>query len=175
LNGSQPLVNKEEARPTATESVHRTFNHHQKLITKYDKFKDYTLVLLDYDSSRIKLNSLFLQCFFGYEGKTISKPIEKVGLRIMSASDEEKFGNQPPELIVLADGERLRLGNMYRENIEFSQSGGIYEYLVNTIDANDFVRIAKSARVEVQIGSDELQLSGDYLEALRDLASRMNP
>ena len=178
---SSSAIQNQKPQPSVTPFPKRDFKHSAKITTHYDKFKDLTLVNLDYSKNLIKVDQhtyITLKAAFTYHGQNSADRTMFVLLYIGSLSKDWKFENNR-ELIVLADGQRLKLGEM-----EMDESKITDDYIIPNakkefghiaITTQEFFAIAGAQDVEMQAGLAEFTVSEDILEGFRDLASRMNP
>lgn len=156
----------------------RKFNHKVKIETSYDKFKDISSVETDYMKVfRGRQHYVSLAAGFRYTGFSLTTP-RYVILFIGSESKEWKYLN-PPDMLVIADGQRLNLGTMKRVDSDIRTFRGagtaLFEYLSLAIPYESYLQVVNSRTVEMQIGEAEFALKEEHHEALRDLASRMVP
>jgi TonB family protein len=118
---------------------------------------------------------------FSYVGSTLTKPPQNVLLIIRSESGEgilsglkEWMFLDVRDLTFLVDSKPLTIGKMQHEG-KVRDDAGVIENLSINIPTEAFLRIVNAKDVEMQVGIFEMKLSESHLEALRDLASRMNP
>jgi hypothetical protein len=139
-------------------------------VSEYDKFDNSTFVHTDYMSVG---KGLSVVAGFSYNGKQLSSSPEMTYFEVGSKSDDWRFDSYR-DLIILADGERIEVGKMMFADRDIR--GGIYhEYLSIPISTDDFLKMVNAHKVEIKVGAEEFGLKDSHLEALRDLASRMNP
>ena len=158
------------------------YKHDKKIESSYDKFKDQTTVSVKYLSPLPALSPVRLDIVaaFLYPGKTVTKP-SIVALWFQSSSKNWQFLQQR-QLLVIADGERIDLGEAERvdSKVNSSRAGryssgvSVSELVGKMVSLETFLKIAKAKSVEMRLGSVEFKLADDHLEALRDFASRMS-
>lgn len=144
-----------------------------QITEQYDKFNDVTNVTLKPMPMPCPLGEeAWLTARFSYPGRTLQRP-DKVMIGFVFASKEAKF-RQSDELIVLVDGERLRVGEMYRD-VDFSSrhENPVRETMAQIIPHAIFMRIALAKKIEAKLSIFEFSLSDENLLALRELAGRM--
>lgn len=156
----------------------KDFKHKERILTKYDKFKDRTQVMLYnvriYKSPNFLINHEFwLTAGFSYEGREVPTP-QKIVLFFNSESEQWRYlGNRTYEVLVIADGERLSLGYAERTESKIHPNAHVSETLKLEISNEVFRRLVKAQTVEMQVGITEMKLKNHHIEALRDFASRM--
>jgi hypothetical protein len=157
--------------PASAESL--SGNPSGEISEQYDKFKDVTNVTLKPMPMPCPLGEeAWLTAQFSYPGRTLKRP-DQVIIGFVFASKKAKFG-QSVELIVLVDGERLRVGEMYRDvNFTSRHMNPVRETMAQIIPLAIFTRIAHAKKIEAQLGIFEFSLSDENLLALRELAARM--
>ena len=179
-------------------SKSRKFKHNSKVESLYDKAKDQTTTYLRPMTLRIDHGSLdaiiwnegkkvetipsqtvWLTAYFLSSGKILTKPSSVViGLRFW-ALDKTTYDNDR-KLVVRLDNARTDLGTMdlmERRLDPNMQLGDGHHYFVESFELavpfNTFVSITSATNVTLTLGTTELQLSNEHLEAFRDLISRI--
>jgi hypothetical protein len=155
-----------------------------KVETAYDKEKDETYVLIPFmvlkkepAYERLHSEKLEMSVFFTYPGQKLITP-KTVGIAFKSSTTGTSgHFSEKKDLIVTLDGVRLSLGKL--EIVKRTNYGADPEYIDEratiTIPAEDFLRIAKSNEVKIQVGDIKLKLAKEHLAALRSLATAMQP
>jgi hypothetical protein len=146
-----------------------------KIETQYDKFNDVTKVKLNLMPVPLQsAEELWLSAQFTSKGQKVLPP-EEVMLAFVWGSKDGKF-SQGNELIVLADGERVRVGKMYRDASYSSRhKNPTKEIMALNIPVATFLKIARAKKLEAKMSIHEFALADENLSALRDLAGRMAP
>lgn len=161
-----------------------------KIETSYDAVKDTTTARLNpmqvygealASSSYVGDDGASFYASFTYAGRTLSAPPKRVLITLISTSEDWKY-TDPRKLIAVVDGKRLKIGPL-----EFAPSFAV-KALADSISADSvsqqiaislpyktFLRIANGKKVRIRMGPREFKLEESHLEALRDLAGRMEP
>lgn len=166
----------------------RKFKHNGKIVTKYDKSRNLTTILLqaytvkDSESGPSDyVNSVDMLAGFAYEGKepTGSPAVIELALQITRTrrrSDKTTI----PDLIAEIDGEELNLGKprlIEEGNDNFkalNQRFNIFmEKIALLLPKDVFQKISSAKTVKLESGDVRIILRDKHLEALRDLASRI--
>src|SRR6266446_8337472 len=151
------------------------------LESSYDKFKDVTTVSIGMSlhhafippkvradgSLKDYLADVDLYAAYSYSGQQPVKPISFT-LMLKSTASGPLFGINP-SLIFLADGKRMRLGNM-QERTVYHERGIVDEFVSADIPGEVFAVLANANSVEAQIGQIEFSLSEPHLKGLRLIA-----
>jgi hypothetical protein len=156
------------------------FQHQADIITQYDKEKNETKVELKRMIVSPLMNPrehvLNLTAYYVYPGKTPSKPQEVVlGIISLSYNRERKF-QDARELTAELDGKQISLGTL-----ELIDSRGLathYKEVMGLyVPFDTFFHLVdnKKETLQMRIGTVAFELKRDHLEALRDLASRIQP
>lgn len=154
------------------------FDHTGDIVTEYNKERDETKVeLKQMKIVGAKINDehvLNLTAYYIYPGKTPAKP-EEIVLGFVSASynHERKF-QELRELKASLDGKQVSLGTM--ELIDSRLVSKYYKEVLGIFLPWDvFLRLieGKKESQEMSIGNVRFALERSHLEALRDLASRV--
>jgi hypothetical protein len=167
-----------------------------RIKTVYDKAKDETTMVLapmtvsevpgtieasfPAEGATRKLPSATLQmvAYFSFHGKTLVTP-RYVVVGFLSLSQGEYKYASDRELTVTADGSPLDLGEMkvadrrVDSGIQLGNVTFYRETLELPMKYEEFLRIAKAAKVSVRLGKTAFDLSADQREALRAIANRM--
>jgi hypothetical protein len=156
----------------------RKFDHNETITVAYDKFENYTSATMDpmmpltVLSADHDLRELDFSAFYFCLGEKLHAP-DKVTLQFVAHSSEPWYRDHVRGLVLLVDGKRLTLGNTEWRRGDIV-TGIAYESLAVAVSLKDFITTVNAKRVEGQLGGTEFALSRENLEALRDLASRMN-
>jgi hypothetical protein len=148
---------------------HGSFKHEFDVETKYDKFKDLTKISLSckvYDKGPF---ALYLDVSGTYPQKS-STPPETVKFGLVAFSGEEKYPKLR-HLIVLADGQRLDLGELSHD-METIGKKFYFETMLTSAPFRTVLQIANAQDVEMQLNDVEFKMPRGSHEALRDFTSR---
>jgi len=184
------------AQGTATNPPVRKFKHKSKVETIYDRGKDQTTtylrpMTLRYVKSSIEASIigegrteflpaeiLTMTAYFNSPGKVLVKPqFVVIGFRSV-AIDKTPYTNDRA-LTVRVDGAAENLGSMEitEHHIDERMSAGPVRFMVESLELpiryESFLRITKARKAVMILGSTELQLENEHLEAFRDLISRV--
>ena len=88
-----------------------------------------------------------------------------------SRSDDWRFLKYH-DFVVIADDKRIELDSRHDGEVV---GEGVIETVFVPIPAATFLRLANSTKIEARLGSTEIRLAPDTIEALRQLASCMHP
>jgi hypothetical protein len=149
------------------------YKHSKKIVEKYDRFKDRTVVFLYGLTVKGGFSrSVGMATIFNSPGHTVQMP-QYVEVFFTSASRQWQIGGDRG-LIILADGARYDYGQTKLTDVYISG-----DIIVDGMDVHiptpDFLKIINAKTVEMRLGDAEFKLAPDHMEALRDFASRMNP
>lgn len=174
VNAQTPPKPQESPTNNQSQTAKRTFNHNETIEEKYDKFKDRTSVTLNMQLIGEKLDGLQILVTDSYEGnkpkpKTAS---EKSPITFLAVGDDRKY-KLFHSLIVLADGERIRLGEA--AYLDLSMRSKYVETMIFAVTYDTFRKIINAKKVEAQLGETEFTFTEQQLEALRDFNSRIVP
>ena len=161
----------------------REFKHKGKIVTKYDKSKDQTTMSLMKMavSSAIarevndlqQVPQIDMEASFTFPGQQLAKPADTITLVFRTFSKYAVF-QRGQNLIGVIEGERaLMMGTTnYRSN---SQTFGFEEVLDISLPREALERVANAKTAQIYLGTREIPLKENHLEALRDMVSRMTP
>jgi hypothetical protein len=152
----------------------------------YDRFKDVTSVstgllavrgpgsteeAMARVSAGASVDWITVNIVAAYPGRTPAKP-EFLAMALGSVFKAPRFVSDR-NLILLLDGERIRLGDM---NFEGGSdiSGYHTEMLTIVISYQTFLKMANGRSVEGQVGDVEFSFNGGQLQLLRDLNSHLS-
>lgn len=174
--------NAKSRRPASTGAVTRQpkhpqpecrdFDHSYAITTKYDRFADETTVRLVMKPVEEQTSIADLYFYFTYPGQRLLKPPSVVKFIVEEYSSPSKgtFTN----LVIITDKDRLAgtmRSNYTRDPIV---NGWLAEHVIS-FPYRTFLQITYSLYAEMRVGSRELRLSGEMLEAISDFACHTNP
>lgn len=135
--------------------------------SKYDRFKDITIVRTSRMALRGGKRTLRMYADFSYTGKTTQKP-ETVNIYFYAAAARPVFREEELELNFLVDDERVPAGMMRLVDEDKTRSL-IRQTVSFALPYGTFAKIANGQKAELQIGSLEYKLTDAHLEAFRKL------
>lgn len=153
----------------------------------YDRFKDYTLLILNempvYNpqlNRALTGTNFTMTAAIGFRGQQATPPFEvALGFNIRTRGYQPVFYTGP-ELIFIADGERMSATGStatYQTYVNWYPLLGnvqmVRTYVAATMRYEDFQRIAKSSNVEFSLGGIVAPLQQNHLQALRTLLSEV--
>jgi len=170
----------------------KQLKNREKLVLKYDKFKDYTVVACKpFDllttgehmavglaqgmgrgpygrGPAVTFPSRFeLSAAFGFKGAKLNDE-PKFGLIFISGGADWRF-LKDHKLYALVDGERLELGEGQHDGNVYL--GGVSEEMIFDLTREQFEKLANGKSVEIQLGGFERKLKSGNLERLKILLS----
>jgi hypothetical protein len=148
-----------------------TYVHHFKITETFDRFSGLTNVLLlalQYPGmGRANLAVTYL-----YEGSTPYAPT-LVGFMLAYESASWTYADCH-DLTLLLDG-RIRLLPRTEYSGKVQDDGSVAENITSRLPVNEFLQIVNAKKVEGKLCNSEFVLTDEQMEALRDVASRMQP
>ncbi len=157
----------------------RKAKHKTKVDLRYDKKKDTTTIWLEYMTlwkNPIGFEQVDISFSFDYLKRTIVTP-KSVVITIHSATNGGLLFENKCDLIVIADGSSFNFGNMKggcNQNRSLTpKRGTFFERLSVSIPYEDFSRIAKSQKVNIQVGERTYNLSEKQILSLSDFLELM--
>lgn len=149
-----------------------------KIESKYSRFDDKTLVQLDAGLvTGGKYEGIRLSAAYTCLGKASTCKPDVVLLSLVVVLKKAVY-DLPGNLVVLADGERLPLGNMGRLGLPVDIMPNwkiMATFLGIKVPQATFLKIAKAKKVEMRLDVLEFELNTEHLSAFRDFASQMQP
>ena len=115
---------------------------------------------------------LRLQAMFVHETRRLLRPPVTLSLAFHSIAAIPRF-SESPAVSIVADGTSLRLGPTVRQ-IE-RRADAVHETVALRIPRGWFLWLVNAKQLSGRIDGVEFALSDAHIEALRDLASRMDP
>lgn len=142
---------------------------------EYDRFADRTDIYLNYTLVQGEArDGLELSALAVHSGNKMAAPINTIMLSVASFSKDWRYLESSRTLRVIADGERLNLGEMDRRS-SVVKRGFVVEFLAVIIPKETFLKIANSEKVEMQLGRIEFELKPEMLGYMKDFAKLLNP
>lgn len=138
-----------------------------EISSKYDRFKDLTVVQTSRMLVRGSKRSIHVQADYSSKGKTQVKPRE-VLIYFYSSGTRPLFREEDLELNFLVDDKRLALGNVRLDDEQTTKST-VKQTLVISLPYEVFEQIASGRKVEFQIGNLEYKMTDAHLEAFKRL------
>lgn len=157
---------------TFSASGYAQANKGELVKTEYDPKKNVTQITFNpITIASRKLEELRLGAVTGYPGKEKTRPKEIVLVFLALSPTEMNKYESARKLTVIADGERIALGETQRTS---QAQGGLYiESLMITIPTDLFVRIVWSKELILKLGFTVVELSPAHITTLRAAASYM--
>ncbi len=160
---------------TAKDSIppRKTYRHSFPIQESYDRISGATIVTLlpprDFSKWTNKPANLFVG--YGYQG-TIPSPPKAVSFNLTTLI---WYNYACYDLALLLNGERrLRFSTTLTEN-KFPGQVGTTTVISMLLPLDDFLEVANANQIEGRVCNIDFVLSGEQMEALRDVASRMKP
>ena len=159
----------------------RKFKHEGKIQVVYDPSRKQTVValhpyaLVTIDRPPFLLKAITVVAIF--PGERLTSPPEKVELGVISQSRTGYDFDEDNELMAVADGEQVPLGvlkRFKRNSVGMPPRLHYREDLSAAIPYDTFLKLIKAKKLSLRAGKKELRLDDEHLEALRDLASRLD-
>ncbi len=148
----------------------RTFRHNIKVEEKYDKF----LGINGIDAKDMQVAGRFPEAIQMSATFMFKSDKERGSFRLTFivsgryASVMEHSNPDVRRLLALADGQRIDLGTL--EVVD--SLSGVYILMTPDVPKQRFIQLVSAREVNMQLGNHELELTEEYLEAMRDVASR---
>lgn len=145
------------------------YKHKYKITQEYDRFKDSTILTLDFDAIQETGNEhIDLQISNYNRGK--SRRPGSISFYIFSAANEWKFLKVDRSNFLLDD---VRYVLDVRHDSDL-QGNRCLEHMHIRMDQTEFLRLVDSETIEFDLGYQEFKLSNDQVEAIRDFASYLD-
>jgi len=141
------------------------FRHGGHIVTSKDKTELGYMPIFNDGVNR----NLFLYAKFGPTAVYPERP--SVDIFFISVSTGAKYA-QSPGLSMEVDGGRFAFGGSDTDFYAQQKGDYVVEGVGITLSNDTLVRIANAKKVVVHLGATDFQLSGDHLEALREMAYR---
>lgn len=142
--------------------------------TKYDKFKDKTTVtlMLEMNIRLVPKEDLVFGSSSSFDGKKPTSIPDKLVFTFISNSKikQYEFSNS---LIILADDERIRLGDA--KYIGGTSSFEPSEIMIYTVSLENLKKIVAAKKIEMQIGKTEFALNDAQLNAVKEFYKQIIP
>jgi hypothetical protein len=151
------------------------FRHNALIVTRYDKPTKRMKTVLEHPVSlgHSGGEALYLSAsFFFSDPRLRARPM--LDISIISVSKEPKLRNLR-DLAILADSARLPLVGQTQYQSEKTEKGLVQEVVTATVTYDTLFNLIQAKRVTAQLGSAQLELTGNHLESLREVASLMVP
>ncbi len=156
------------------------FQHLGDIITVYDKTKDETKVELKRMTVQTvmepKAHTLHLNVYYTYPGQTPSKPKEVVVAFVSASNNRDQKFKEARDFSTELDGKKINFGTM--ELVESRIMPKFYKEVLGIyLPFDDFFKIVDNNKnsLMMTVGNIRFELMRQHMEALRDLASRVEP
>lgn len=144
----------------------RKFNHSFEIKKREDRFNDDTTYSL-----RAKVNgNLELNIFNSVANKDPS-PRDIIPFNFTSTSGRWQYLNFH-RVKILVDTQPLPVAKS-KHTGSVMNSGGVIEHITVYIALDELTKLLEAKKIEVQIGSTEIELTEEHIEAMRDFASQL--
>lgn len=164
-------------RPSATPTPEAaipprgTYKHGYEIVEKFDRFEGVTVVQLNPRPSEYQRGPGSLRALYFYWGTTPAKP-PTVSFSLVSTSGDWRY-LKCYSLSLLLDS-LISMHPITKHEGDVGR-GYVIEFVNSRFPINEFLQIVNAKKVEGKLCNTEFLLSSEQLEALRDLASRMQP
>jgi hypothetical protein len=188
LATANPGTGSTKTKPSSTHSTvkkseeslklpeRRKYRHADKITVRYDKFKDQTLLGINWPNGmKVDHTSFAIDFLFTFSGQRLAQPVRpssKLTLMISSESETWKYLQFGHDLDLLVDGERMSIGTLHHEGSV--GNGYVLESMSAQISAALFLRLANAKSIEGKLSQTEFSLSSDQIETIKDFASRLS-
>jgi hypothetical protein len=156
------------------------FQHQGDIITFYDKAKDETKVELKRMTVRTvmdpRAHTLHLNVYYIYPGKKPSKPKEVVVGFVSASNNRDQKFREARDFSTELDGKKINFGTM--ELVESRILPGFYKEVLGIfLPFDQFFQIVDNNKdsLMMTVGNVRFEMIRQHMEALRDLASRVEP
>ncbi|HZQ11022.1 MAG TPA: hypothetical protein VFD70_30910 [Anaerolineae bacterium] len=146
------------------------YKHGYEIKEEYDRFKRITKVSLEPRFSDTKKRPGALAVLYSYPETTPTIPSE-VDVAFLSVHDDWEY-LECHDLTFLIDNQPLKVKTDHDGSVG---SGYVVETVAGYINTDDFLTLVNAQKVEGQLCRDEFVLTNDQMNALKDVASRMQP
>jgi hypothetical protein len=147
------------------------YKHNYTITEEFDRFKEATVVKLlpVLGGPRGKVNNLLVS--YSYEGKVPAVP-STVNFTLASQADSWMY-LKCYDLSWLLDGRiHMSPGSGHEGQVG---DGYVLELITSKLSVDEFLQIVNAEKVEGKVCNTEFVLTPSQMEALRDVASRMQP
>jgi hypothetical protein len=169
LTGAAPAAAQRTPADPLRPPAAREFRHSETIWMGFHEASGYSNVEL---RPVALAPDLALTAMFVFKGRTPATLPPQVSLALTTTSGPTRFTGSPA-LVFLLDGSRLAAGPMLRV-VDSSRVPG-RETLAIRLPVRTFLRVLRAEQVELIADGVSVALADHHLEALRDLASRMDP
>ena len=164
LLGSSSIALSQNAQPIPCPE--RNYKREPNLTTWFEPQRDETRVILKLPRPPCT-DDYEMQIGFWHAGRELKAPktVSFLFMQVLCTDSKACYLTA-----VLDNGERLPLGELIGTGMHVTSSGA--DMYVNA-PAKTFLRIARAKKVQVIIGMKKFELSEKYIEAMRQLADRI--
>jgi len=157
--------------PVAPIPPRGTYKHKYEIVEEYNRFNGRTEVTLHPRISEYERGPNNWLVFYNYPGEKPAVP-DAVGVVLSSASDTWEY-LKCHSFDLLLDGQTaLHPPTGHDGTIG---DGYVIEHVMMELQLDEFLQLVNAQKVEAMLCGTEFVLSGEQMEALRDVASRMQP
>jgi hypothetical protein len=147
------------------------YKHGYKITEEFDRFKGNTVVALDTRPAEYSRGPGSLSVLYAYKGNTPVVPSE-VYFRLVSEADDWQYLKCHMLTLLLDDQISMEPKTEHDGSVG---NGYVLEFVMSALSVDEFLQIVNAKKVEGKLCNTEFVLSKEQMEALRDIASRMQP
>lgn len=150
------------------------FKHSGQIVTSFDSSANKMRTTLEHPRSLGRgADALYLSATFLHQDPRYPTP-PTMDVIVISTSAVPKYRDSH-SLVFFCDGRALPLQRLARYQSQSNGQGIIYEATRITLSYEDLLTITGAKKVSARLGQTEFELSGNHLEALRELVSLLAP
>ena len=151
------------------------FKHQGRIVTSFDRSTGGMRTTLEHP--RVLSNAggeLYLYASFTHQDPRRRSPL-MVDIAFLSTSKQARYRDSH-NLVFMTDGQMLNISARAPEyNSQRDERGLFVEMTKLTIPFDSLLNLTRARKVAARIGATEVELTNNHLEALRELASLMQP
>lgn len=147
-----------------------TYKHEHTIKEEFDRFSGATSVRADPNPTKVYNGERNFSVGYSYKGTTPTIP-DVVVFSFWSVAEDWQY-LKCHSVALLVDGEQMPLESEHDGEV---MSPKVLEMVHVPIDVDRFLQIVNAKKVEGQICNDEFVFTDKQMEAMRDVASRMQP
>lgn len=149
----------------------RSFKHNFQISVDWEPATDLTTVLLQPNAGLLNVVPNQISASFSYKGAKPQVP-DQVVLTFWSGTQIQNLYTDVRQVVLTVDGTRQTFDVRHKtDRAELDY----LEQMVAFVPTAQFLNIASAQKVQATISDKDFVFTDEQLEALRDLASRMNP
>ena len=159
------------AQKFCTVSPPSPYHHNALIVTSFDANTGRMKTTLEHPHSLG--DGIYMRASFFYQDRRLRTP-PMIDIYFVTASKKPRYSDMH-DLSILADGRHLQPVGGEEYFTEHGERKMTVEKMRLTLTYSSLVALTHAQRVTVRLGSTEVQLSNNHLEALREIASMMVP